>query len=58
MIPPINLAGMLKYTEFRSRLELECDGKKEEINLISNYVEVIGEICSIECLKFFLRSSL
>lgn len=45
MIPPINLAGMVKYTEFRNRLELECDGKKEEINLIFTYVKVIGEIC-------------
>lgn len=45
MVQPTNLDVMIKYTEFRNRLELECDGKKEEINLISTYVEIIGEIC-------------
>lgn len=41
---PTNLAGITKYTEFRNRLELECNEKIEDINLIISYVAILGKI--------------
>lgn len=44
MIPPKNLLEMVEFIEYQKKILLECNDIKENINLISNNVKVLGKI--------------
>lgn len=44
MLPPNNLAEMVEYIKIRTKLELESDEKKEDINLIGDNIAVLGNL--------------
>jgi len=43
MLPPLNLDEMVKFIEYKKKIDLECSAKKEEINLITENVFVLGK---------------
>lgn len=43
MLPPSNLDEMVKFIEYKKKIDLECSAKKEEINLITENVLVLGK---------------
>jgi len=43
MTPPSNLDEMVKFIEYKKKVDLECIAKKEEINLITENVLILGK---------------
>jgi len=43
MLEPVNLDEMVQFIEYKKKVDLECDAKKEEINLITENVIILGE---------------
>jgi len=44
MLPPSNLDEMVKFIEYKKKVDLECSAKKEEINVITENVFVLGKL--------------
>lgn len=42
MLPPENLDEMVKFIEYKKKIDLECDEKKKDINLIIENVVILG----------------
>jgi len=47
MVPPSNLDEMVTFIEYKKKVDLECSAKKEEINVITENVLVLGKISII-----------
>lgn len=57
MLPPVNLDEMVQFIEYKKKVDLECNAKKEEINLITDNVIILGEFLNIyKIVLIFLRS--
>ena len=42
MLAPANLDEMVQFIEYKKKVDLECIAKKEDINLITENVLIIG----------------
>ncbi|XP_025195967.1 dynein heavy chain 2, axonemal [Melanaphis sacchari] len=43
MLPPVNLDEMVQFIEYKKKVDLECDAKKEDINLITENVVILDK---------------
>lgn len=57
MVPPSNLDEMVKFIEYKKKVDLECSAKKEEINVITENVLVLGKLSLyiIFILHFYIK---